>query len=47
MRRRSWMVSRRSASVLPIPFEARVACEWLLAVITTAASVIIWKRLED
>jgi hypothetical protein len=37
----------RSASVLPIPFEARVACEWLLAVITTAASVIIWKRLED
>ena len=34
-------------SVLPVSFDTRVACEWLLAIGTMAASIGIWKRLED
>jgi hypothetical protein len=41
------VASGQSSTVLPVSFEWRLACEWILALATMAASVVIWKRLED
>ncbi len=36
-----------SNSVLPLSFEGRLICEWLLVLVATATSVVAWNRLED
>jgi hypothetical protein len=37
----------KSDSVLPLSFEGRLACEWLLVCVATAISIVAWNRLED
>lgn len=37
----------KSDSVLPLSFEGRLVCEWLLVFVATAVSIVAWNRLED